>query len=63
MDAIAVDDTSQIDLDRCIGCGLCVPTCDFDAIRLLEKENTEKWVPPKTMIDTFLNIAKERGKV
>lgn len=63
MDAIAVEDTSQIDIDRCIGCGLCVSTCDFDAIRLLEKENIEKWVPPKNMMDTFLNIAKERGKV
>ena len=62
MDAVTVADTAQIDLDRCIGCGLCVPACDFDAMRLVEKETAEKWVPSKNTNETFLNIAKERGK-
>ncbi|MFC1857447.1 ATP-binding protein [Thermodesulfobacteriota bacterium] len=63
MDAVTVADTAQIDLDQCIGCGLCVPTCEFGAIRLVEKETSEKWVPPRNTTETFLNIAKERGKV
>jgi Pyruvate/2-oxoacid:ferredoxin oxidoreductase delta subunit len=63
MDAIAVEDSARVDLDRCIGCGLCVPACDFDAIRLVEKGESEKWVPPKNIVETFINIAQERGKM
>jgi len=63
MDAITVEDVAEVDLDRCIGCGLCVPTCEFEAIRLVEKEENDKWVPPKNIVETFINIAQERGKM
>jgi len=63
MDAIAVDGIARIDLDRCIGCGLCVPACDFNAVRLVEKEASERWVPPKNIVETYINIAMERGKI
>jgi H+/Na+-translocating ferredoxin:NAD+ oxidoreductase subunit B len=61
MEAITIDDVAQIDLDRCIGCGLCVPTCDFDAIRMVQKDET--WTPPKNIVETYINIAQERGKM
>ena len=63
MDAITVEDVAEVDLDRCIGCGLCVPTCEFEAIRLVEKEESDKWVPPKNIVETLINIAQERGKM
>jgi electron transport complex protein RnfB len=63
MDAVTIDEVAEIDRDRCIGCGLCVPTCEYEAIRLVEKEATEKWVPPQNIVETYINIAHERGKL
>jgi H+/Na+-translocating ferredoxin:NAD+ oxidoreductase subunit B len=61
VDAVTVDDIAHVDLDRCIGCGLCVPTCDFDAIRLVQKDET--WTPPRNIVETYIHIAQERGKM
>jgi len=59
MDAIdIIDDKSVINLDRCIGCGVCVPTCPEEAMDLIEKE--EKMIPPKNMVETYMNIAQEK---
>jgi len=63
MNAIILDDAARVDPDRCIGCGLCVPTCDFDAMRLMEKDAAERTVPPKNLLGTYINIAKERGLI
>jgi len=63
MEAITVDDVSHVDTDRCIGCGLCIPTCDPGAIKLFEKQEEEKWIPPKNIFETYINIATERGKI
>ena len=63
MDAITVDDTARINPKRCIGCGLCVATCEFGAISLLEKDETGRWVPPANIVETYINIARERGKI
>jgi len=63
MNAIALDDVARVDPDRCIGCGLCVPTCDVDAMRLMEKDAAERTVPPKSLLGTYINIAKERGLI
>jgi len=61
MDAIVVDDAAQVLLDRCIGCGLCVTDCPTDAIALTQKEKEAHYVPPKNVVETYMNIAKERG--
>lgn len=63
MDAISIEDTATVDRDRCIGCGLCIPSCEFEAIRLCEKEEGEKWDPPANTVQTYINIARERGKL
>ncbi|CAB5088180.1 Ferredoxin [Olavius algarvensis associated proteobacterium Delta 3] len=63
MEALVVDEVAQVDLGRCIGCGLCVPSCDVDAIFLEAKEEGAQWVPPANVIETYLTIAKERGKL
>ena len=58
-----MEETAQIDPLRCIGCGLCVVTCDEEAIYLVEKEQAEQWVPPSNTFKTYLKIAKERGLI
>ena len=63
MDAITVEDTALINPDRCIGCGVCVPVCDVDAVHLVAKESSGRYVPPKLTYQTYLRIAKERGKL
>lgn len=63
MGAIDVEDVAKIDLDRCIGCGLCVPTCEFEAIRMVQKDEADQWEPPLNTVYTYINIAKERGKI
>ena len=63
MDAIAIEDIAVVDLERCIGCGVCAGCCDFDAIALTLKDEDERWIPPSNTVETYINIAKERGKL
>jgi NAD-dependent dihydropyrimidine dehydrogenase PreA subunit len=64
MEAVAVpEDMAVIDLDRCIGCGLCVTTCPTEALRLERKPEEALYVPPKSGMETYINIAIERGKL
>jgi electron transport complex protein RnfB len=64
MEAIAfVDGVARVNPDRCIGCGLCVTTCPSAAMQLLVKPDPDRYVPPRTMAETFMRIAKERGKL
>ena len=60
LDAITIEDYSQVSLDRCIGCGLCVITCDFDAIKLHKKDEENQWVPQPDFMTAMMDIYKER---
>lgn len=60
MDAINENgEAFEIDLARCIGCGLCIPTCPSAAISLLE--NPEVAPVPNSFMEMLMTIAKERG--
>jgi NAD-dependent dihydropyrimidine dehydrogenase PreA subunit len=64
MEAIFMeDDRATIDLKRCVGCGLCVTTCPTKALSLRKKAFQELYVPPAKPVDTYLQIARERGKI
>jgi electron transport complex protein RnfB len=58
-----VDDMKTINLDRCIGCGLCVSTCEDNAMSLSRKSADELYEPPKSTDEKFVRIAQERGKI
>ncbi|WP_372682625.1 ATP-binding protein [Desulfosarcina sp.] len=61
MDAITVDEAALVNLDRCIGCGLCVTDCPTEAITLGQKAEDNRYLPPKNVFETYMNIAQERG--
>jgi ferredoxin len=64
MKAISMDDddfnrwTSTVDLDRCIGCGNCVVTCETEAMTLQKRE--EEIVPPKDARELYQEIFKKK---
>jgi ferredoxin len=59
MEALSIDaDYSSVDLDRCIGCGVCVATCPNNAIELKIKDS--KHVPPKDTDAMYKKILLER---
>jgi len=59
MDAVSlVDEKAVIDYSRCIGCGVCVPACKPDAIRLERKETVN--VPPKDSVRLYMSIMKKK---
>jgi len=63
MDAIdMMDDQASINPDRCIGCGLCVTTCPTEAMSLVKKPDDQQYIPPESGVETYMQIAMERGK-
>ncbi len=63
MGAVELLETARIQLDRCIGCGLCIPTCEEEAIELKAKDADRQVVPPRSLVGTYLQLARERGLV
>jgi Pyruvate/2-oxoacid:ferredoxin oxidoreductase delta subunit len=64
MDALRREDGGiALDLDRCIGCGLCVSTCPTHSLTLARKPSSEQPVVPETMMKTYVELARARGKL
>jgi electron transport complex protein RnfB len=62
MDAISIiEDLSQVNLERCIGCGVCIPTCPEDAIKLVKKEL--EVIPPSNTKETYMAIMNVKAEL
>jgi Pyruvate/2-oxoacid:ferredoxin oxidoreductase delta subunit len=35
---LKLDDVAVVNKDRCIGCAVCVPTCDLKAIKMARRQ-------------------------
>lgn len=59
MEAIdRVNGHMAVNLDRCIGCGLCIPVCKNKAINLLKRD--KELTPPKDSKDMYKKIMYEK---
>ncbi len=63
VDAITIDVVASVNRDRCIGCGLCIGACPTDALVLKQKTGADQYVPPGNTVETYINMASERGKI
>ena len=62
MDAVHVEDSiAHVDKMRCIGCGVCVPTCTSEAIQLRKKE--EEILPPKNTKAAYMAIMDKKAEL
>jgi ferredoxin len=51
----------SVNSERCIGCGVCASTCPADAVNMIRRQTTH--VPPKTIKEKFMRIAREKGRI
>ena len=52
---------ATVDAERCVGCGVCVEACRFDAITLAARQRRP--YTPETTLDRMIAMAVERGKL
>jgi Fe-S-cluster-containing hydrogenase component 2 len=61
MNAITINEgKTNIDLDFCIGCGLCLSMCPSDTLSLKRKADSALHVPPESMYKLYEKAGMER---
>ena len=62
MEALVLsEDVIEVLEHRCIGCGLCITTCPTEVLSLMKKPKKEQRVPPASMAEQMMFMAKKRG--
>jgi len=49
-----------VNLDRCIGCGVCAHHCPMVAIKVFRKEKDKEFIPEKDMLASTMAIYRQR---
>lgn len=52
---------AEVRSDICLGCGVCVPTCEQGAISLVERRSYRK--PPRNPVTLFARMLWEKGRL
>jgi Fe-S-cluster-containing hydrogenase component 2 len=64
MEALSLNNKKAVlDLNRCIGCGLCVSTCPTHSLSLVRKPKAKQPYVPKDIVETNMKLGKARGKL
>ncbi len=64
MEAISLPDgVAELNLERCIGCGLCVTTCPNNALTLVRKPEAQQRFVPKDVVQMTIRLAQSRGRL
>jgi Fe-S-cluster-containing hydrogenase component 2 len=64
MEALSLDHKKAVlDLNRCIGCGLCVTTCPTHSLTLLRKPKAKQPYVPRDIVETNMKLGKAGGKL
>jgi Fe-S-cluster-containing hydrogenase component 2 len=61
VDAITLDDSAQVDADKCIGCGVCYPTCSTESITLVPRPEEEQQ-PVLPMTDLVMKVMSDKKR-
>lgn len=56
------DDYYEVNRDRCIGCGVCVPTCSTESISLVRKPEDQCIQPPPNIVSWTIERSMNTGK-
>jgi Fe-S-cluster-containing hydrogenase component 2 len=64
MEALRLRDGRVVlDVDRCIGCGLCVSTCPTGSLRLARKRASDQPRVPRDYARALIHLGRVRGKL
>jgi len=64
MEALQLNDKKAVlNVNRCIGCGLCVTTCPTHSLSLIRRPKAKQPYVPKNIIETNIRVGKARGKL
>ncbi|MDQ7783308.1 MAG: 4Fe-4S binding protein [Desulfomonilaceae bacterium] len=58
---VELEGSYVVDATRCLGCGICRPTCPTESITLVRKPQKERDQPPKNILDWYTRRAERRG--
>ena len=53
--------TAIVDENICLGCGVCIDSCNKDALHMKARE--KRVITPKTTMERLIRMAIERGKL
>ncbi len=62
VNAIELNGSATVIVERCIGCGLCVSTCPTEAMSMLRRAEEQIKESPGRIMNLLGTIAEEKGK-